>query len=324
MHTEDFDLQGQVPFSCFPFSINYIYFAMSLRILLFVSVPLVAALHAPADSASLRLRGPLNLPSLAKEASRLLPSQLGARPGPASTSEVALILFKQNFLDLIAAARPCQVQALRGGGSTPLGGCIGSLVKNIVGSGVLALAGAVAAFSDEPKMVYPAIAIAFVTGLMSAYCFALVGRTCMLTGAETYREAWIKTMGAGSAWLPSLTCTWKTSVACLCYSIIVGDLGRDLAVTAGLTGQLANREVLLTISTVLLLLPLCLLRSFGFLQYTSLLGIAGTAYTAIFMVLRKSQVGTTSCNEQAVHKSVTHLNANRCLEPRPSCLSLAA
>ena len=81
------------------------------------------------------------------------------------------------------ASNGSQLQALRGGaGSTPLLGCIGSLVKNIVGSGVLSLAGAVAAFSDEPTAVYPALAIALVAGVLSAYCFALVGRTCEITG----------------------------------------------------------------------------------------------------------------------------------------------
>lgn len=138
-------------------------------------------------------------------------------------------------------------------------------------------------------MIHPAAAIALIAGLMSAYCFALVGRTCALTGAKTYREAWAMTVGESTAWLPAFTCTWKTYVACLCYTIIIGDLARDLAVTAGLKGRLANREALLIAIMAAVVLPLCLLRSFGFLQYTSLLGIGGTVFTAVFMVLRKTQ-----------------------------------
>ena len=32
----------------------------------------------------------------------------------------------------------------------------------------------------------------------------------------------MQTVGEGTAWLPAFTCTWKTYVACLCYTIIIG------------------------------------------------------------------------------------------------------
>ena len=127
----------------------------------FALLPLAAALHAPLsmDLASPKFGDAATLSALAKNSLLLNPTRV---QHPASSK--------------------APLQALRGGGNTPLLGCIGSLVKNIVGSGVLTLPGAVAAFSDEPKMIHPAAAIALIAGLMSAYCFALVGRTCALTG----------------------------------------------------------------------------------------------------------------------------------------------
>jgi hypothetical protein len=131
-------------------------------------LPIAAALHAPRslDLASPKFGDGLLAPTQSKTT-----SLLAATRGPFAAS---------------THGKFGQVQALRGGaGNTPLLGCIGSLVKNIVGSGVLSLAGAVAAFSDQPNAIYPALAIALVAGVMSAYCFALVGRTCQITGATS-------------------------------------------------------------------------------------------------------------------------------------------
>ena len=48
--------------------------------------------------------------------------------------------------------------------------------------------------------------------------------------------------------------------------------------------RLAERNNLLAAVSVTLLLPLCLLRDFAMLSYTSMLGVAGVLYTACFMV----------------------------------------
>jgi hypothetical protein len=55
-----------------------------------------------------------------------------------------------------------------------------------VGSGVLCLAGSVAAFSDQPKMLVAALGIALGFAVVAAYCFSLIARTCHMTGAKSY------------------------------------------------------------------------------------------------------------------------------------------
>ena len=111
----------------------------------------------------------------------------------------------------------------------------------------------------------------------------------MMTGASSYQDAWAKTISPSSAWMPGFAVMSQTLVACICYSIIIGDLGYDLLKGLGIEGWFAVRNNLLAAVSVSLLLPLCLLRDFAMLSYTSMLGVAGVMYTACFMVLRKVQ-----------------------------------
>ena len=158
-----------------------------------------------------------------------------------------------------------------------------------MGSGVLCLAGSVAAFSDQPKMLVVALGVALGFAVIAAYCFALIARTCQMTGARSYTEAWAKSIGSNTAWLPNVIVIFKTWSACLIYSIIIGDLFNDLAITAGVSqvaGIAVTRTSIIVAAHLFGLLPLCLLRSFSFLSYASLLGIGGILFTAFFMALR--------------------------------------
>ena len=98
-----------------------------------------------------------------------------------------------------------------------------------------------------------------------------------------------KVLGEFNGKILSTACTTKTGFACLMYSIIIGDTSHALASTFGLIDavpMLAQRWKMLAVSTIFTLLPLCLMRSFAILSYTSLLGILGTLYTGVFMGIR--------------------------------------
>lgn len=174
-------------------------------------------------------------------------------------------------------------------GKTNMFGCSNNLIKNIVGSGVLCLAGGVAAFTDQPKMLAVAVGIALVFAALAGYCFNFVAATCRLTGARSYTEAWAKTVGENTAWIPNLIVVFKTWSACLIYSMIIGDLLTDLAVTFGISafcGVPVTRTSIIVACHAFGLLPLCLLRSFSVLSYASVLGIGGLLYTMFFMIVR--------------------------------------
>ena len=119
--------------------------------------------------------------------------------------------------------------------------------------------------------------------------------------------------------MPAATVSFKTLVACLCFSIIIADLSADLGKTAGLSGEfflclpfgmcirvqvnapltprrprcrvppsgaLGSRDNILVLMSLFTILPLCLLRSFAALSATAYMGIAGTIGTIIAMVYR--------------------------------------
>lgn len=98
------------------------------------------------------------------------------------------------------------------------------MAKNIVGSGVLALAAGVAAFSGSKLALVPSLALLFAVGGLSAYSFSLIARVGDAVGGKNYRDTWAKVFGEGSAWLPDATVVFMTMVAGLCFSIILGEI----------------------------------------------------------------------------------------------------
>ncbi|KAL3816951.1 hypothetical protein ACHAXA_001779 [Cyclostephanos tholiformis] len=169
------------------------------------------------------------------------------------------------------------------GGTASVPNEIFNLVKSIVGAGVLSLPAGIAAFGDAPTAAIPAILIIALIGAFSAYGFSLIGRVCSYTGARTYRDAWSRSVGDGSSWLPAVTVTFKTCFAILSYSMILADTGRSLLSSAGYS---ASRNAALFGITITTLLPLCLIRDLGGLAPFSLVGVAGMFYTALAMAAR--------------------------------------
>ena len=161
-----------------------------------------------------------------------------------------------------------------------------NLVKAIVGSGVLSLPVGVAAFSSSRKALIPAFALLSVIGTLSAYCFAMVGRVCEATGTSTWGEAWKKTVGEKSAWIPSSFVALLCASASLQYTMVIGDSFSSVFAAVGLPKVIASRNGAIALITGLCTLPLSLLPNLEMLKYTSSLGIGGIIYTAAFMCLR--------------------------------------
>lgn len=161
-----------------------------------------------------------------------------------------------------------------------------SLVKNVVGAGVLALPACVAAYSDSPRALVPAILMVLAMGCASAYTFALLARACEMTGGRTYREAWARAVGADTAWLVSLVSMGKAGIGCLMCSMILADAGSALAVALGAPAVLSSRTGALLALTCFVLVPLCFLETLSVLKYTSFAGICGMLYTITVMGLR--------------------------------------
>lgn len=169
------------------------------------------------------------------------------------------------------------------GGTATIPNEVFNLVKNIVGAGVLSLPAGIAAFGNAPSAVIPAIALISVIGGASGYCFSAIGRVCAMRNAVSYRDAWSKTIGEKTSWIPAAICTFKTSSANLAYSMILADTFKALLSSAGFN---FSRNLVLLATTIFILLPLCLLKDLSSLAPFSLLGIIGMLYTTIAMALR--------------------------------------
>mmetsp|Transcript_22362 Transcript_22362/g.29251 ORF Transcript_22362/g.29251 Transcript_22362/m.29251 type:complete len:517 (-) Transcript_22362:360-1910(-) len=169
---------------------------------------------------------------------------------------------------------------------SPIPASIFNLVKSIVGAGVLALPGGVAAFSDSKKAMVAAGLLTTVMGLLSAYCFSLIGRVCAAYDTNTYFEAWEKSISPKTAWMPAFACNFKTLIGCILYSIIIGDTSAALASTFNLPAFFQARTNILLMLTTGVIFPLCMLKNLKSLQFTSILGIAGTFYTGVAMAIR--------------------------------------
>jgi hypothetical protein len=153
-----------------------------------------------------------------------------------------------------------------------------NLVKGIVGVGVLSLPAGVAAFGSAPSAFIPAGILIAVIGILSGFGFALIGRVCAYTGAKSYREAWSRTVGEKTSWIPAWSATCKTFMACLAFSMVLADTFSSLLET-GRNGTLLS-------VTLLVLTPLCLMKDLKSLAPFSLLGVLGMAYTALAMTVR--------------------------------------
>ncbi|CAM9513024.1 unnamed protein product, partial [Discosporangium mesarthrocarpum] len=92
------------------------------------------------------------------------------------------------------------------------------------------------------------------------FCNSLIGRTCAVTEANSYGEAWGKSVGEKTAWLPTACCIAKTFFACLSYSIIIGDVFSDIMTAFNAPALLAKRANILCLISSVVLLPLCLLK----------------------------------------------------------------
>lgn len=168
------------------------------------------------------------------------------------------------------------------GGSSSIAVSTFNLAKTILGAGVLSLPFGVAAFTDSAKGLIPASLLLIVLGAASAYSFSSIGRACAKHNVKTFSEAWGKTVDEKSRSVLTFIIAFKTFFSCLAYSIIIGDSISQL-IHPFLPNQRSN--VILSL-TSLIIFPLTLLRRLDALKYSSIIGLAGTLYTAIFMAIR--------------------------------------
>ena len=138
---------------------------------------------------------------------------------------------------LVAAAAAAEDE-----GKAGLSASTANLVKSIVGSGVLSLPVGVAAFSSARTAILPALTLLAVAGAISGYCFSAVGRVCAATGSKSWGEAWSKSVGESTAWVPSALIGILTLSVSLQYTMVIGDSFSSIFSAWGLPSLIASRS----------------------------------------------------------------------------------
>lgn len=205
-----------------------------------------------------------------------------------------------------ASARPNnRAVAVAGTGTATISNEILNLVKGIVGVGVLSLPAGIAHFGNHPTALVPALVLIMSMGVLSGYGFAIIGKVCHYTGATSYKDAWAKSIRPQTAWIPALSSTCKTFLACLALSMVLGDTFVGLFQLPA-----AMRTTVLVTMTTAILLPLCWMKNLSALSPFSLLGILGMVFTGLAMTKRyfdQSYVGPNGLYFQQIS---SHLQPN--------------
>jgi len=123
-------------------------------------------------------------------------------------------------------------------------------------------------------------------GTISAYSFSSIGKACDIHKTKSFSEAWSKSVSPKTSSIISFMITFKTFFACLAYSIIIGDSFSSLAKSLNVPDILSSRSNVIIGITSSIVLPLCLLKNLDALKYTSMLGLSGIVYCAIFLAIR--------------------------------------
>lgn len=167
-----------------------------------------------------------------------------------------------------------------------------NLTKNLVGAGAFGIPSGFAALAGASRSgwaMVPAGIIIAVMAMVFGYYFILIGRLCKMLGASSYGDCWHES-AAKRGWI------WKKVSFCVplsvigmaglgnvAYSMILADATRELLAGVGYS---LSRSTCLLMVTVLVLLPLCMVKEMSVLAPFSAVGTGGIIFTMIVMAWR--------------------------------------
>ncbi|CAE7864523.1 SLC38A11 [Symbiodinium necroappetens] len=161
-----------------------------------------------------------------------------------------------------------------------------NLVKNIVGAGMLSLPHGVAAVSASPQAVAPSLILTFLAAVFSTASEVLIAQACEATGESTYTRVWARSISESTKLLPAVACLAKAAIGCISFSMILGDCISLMLAPLNLPAVIASRDAVILLMTIVVLYPLCSMKSFAPLAKFSLLGVLSNFYICAFVVLR--------------------------------------
>ena len=180
-----------------------------------------------------------------------------------------------------------------------LADCIFGVAKTMLGTGILALPGGLAATSDFPSMLWPANILMLAMGALSGYTFSLYGRMAFRTKTKTLDSMWAtifrkensntKSIRKDNTSLPiSVVSLIYCYGCCLTFLLVIADTLTSLTMLASPSGLpwWASRPSLIFTVSGGCLWPLCNLKSLQALAPVSIVGVLGCLVSTAFVVLR--------------------------------------
>lgn len=129
----------------------------------------------------------------------------------------------------------------------------------------------------------PAFAILFVFYGLCVYTMWTVSRTAEITGKVTFMDQWETVIGKETSWVPVVVVAVVCFGCNLAYACFYGDIFTRLLPTLGLP---MPRYVCVLAITIVLTMPLCLLKDLSALAPSSTFAFVCVLYTAGIMVVR--------------------------------------
>jgi len=159
-----------------------------------------------------------------------------------------------------------------------------NLANNVAGAGILTLAAGKASGTGW----IPSIAICLLLAAVSSHTFSLVGKSCALTGLNSFKDLWAYAFDSDkSAWIVDTMVFVQCFFVSIIYTGLLGDVfSALLRGTLGINQFWTTRTSIICVAASTILFPLNLIRDLSSLGFTSILGLIAVLYTVGFMVVR--------------------------------------
>lgn len=159
-----------------------------------------------------------------------------------------------------------------------------NLANNVAGAGILTLAAGKASGTGW----IPSVAICLMLAAVSSHTFGLVGKSCELTGLDSFKDLWGYAFDSNeSAWIVDTMVFVQCFFVSIIYTGLLGDVfSALLRGTLGINKWWTSRTSVITIAAATIFFPLNLIKDLSSLGFTSVLGLIAVLYTVGFMVVR--------------------------------------
>jgi len=161
-----------------------------------------------------------------------------------------------------------------------------NLMKNCVGAGVFSIHSRIATATGTLPLPYVG-ALVYLMASWATYNFYIIGETCKLTNSSTYSEAWSKSISQKTQWIVQTVVILAPIVSCLANVIVLTDILGVLLKSLGLPVMIyANRNLVISLLSGVVLFPLCIQSNLSGLKSVSTLGLAGHLLAMGALVVR--------------------------------------